>query len=141
MKVYEQYCKWPICVRWIFFLPLSFIAAVVLAWCLRFIVLINAPGVLQIVIDLGFPVLCQSLFLGLIFYTVPKWKMGWVKFFFILRTVFSIVYITLGVVGLYHGVEGASEWEYWKAGVAEVIVFFGSLSIIYELKHDSLAGT
>jgi len=100
-------------------------------------VLVNAPGVLQIVVEMGFPVLCQSLFLGLVFYTVPKWKMAWVKFFFVLRTIFSIGYIILGVVGLYRGVEVASEWEYWKAGIAEAIVFFGSLGVMYELKKDN----
>jgi hypothetical protein len=140
VKVYEQYCKLPVFVRWIFFLPISFISAVVLAWCLRFAVLFNDPGVSQIVIDLGFPVLCQSLFLGIIFYTVPKWKMGWVKSLFALRTIFSMVYIILGVVGFYHGVEGTSEWGYWKAGIAEVIVFFISLSVMHELNHDNLAG-
>jgi hypothetical protein len=107
-----------------------------MAWCLRFTLLVN--DAFQIVVDMGFPAMCQVLFLGLVFYTVPKWKMGWVKFFFILRTIFSIGYIILGVAGLYHGVAVASEWGYWKAGIAEAIVFFGSLGVIYELKDDSL---
>jgi hypothetical protein len=138
MRVYEQYGRWPVWVRWLFFLPLSFVGAAALAWGLRFVVLVSAPiGVSQIVVDLCFPVLCQSLFLVLIFYTVPKWKMGWVTSFFILRTIFSICYIILGVVGLLRGLEVASEWEYWKAGIAEMIVFFGSLSILFQLKSDN----
>jgi hypothetical protein len=139
MRAYKRYCKCPVLVRWLFFLPFSFVGAIALAWSLRFIVLVSAPkGVHQIVADLAFPALCQLLFLGLIFYTVPKWKMGWVKFFFIIRTIFSIGYVIFGVVGLCRGVEAASEWEYWKAGIAEGIVFFGSLYIMYELKNESL---
>ncbi len=142
MVIYERYCKLPVWIRWLLFLPLSFIATTALAWSLRLIVQFNPivePP--QIIVDLGFPVLCQSIFLGLVFYTVPKWKIGWVKSFFIFRTIFSIGYIILGVVGLLQGLKAASEWEYWKAGIAEAIVFLGSLYVMYELKDNNLTET
>lgn len=137
MKVYEQYCKWPIWIRWIFFLPLSFIGAGLLAWAFRFAFQFLSPfEISQIIIDLTFPALCQYVFLCLVFFTVPRWKMGWVISFFVMRTLFSISYIVLGITGLLNGVETTSGWEYWKAGIAELIVFFTSLSVFTFLKDE-----
>lgn len=135
MGVYERYCKWPSWLRWILFLPVSFIGATTVAWFFRFL---HTYELLQIAVDLGYPVLWQFCFLSLVFFTVPKKKIGWIKFFFILRTIFSTGYIIFGVVGLHFGIEASSKWEYWKAGIAEMIVFFVSFWLMSQLKDEIL---
>jgi len=135
MGVYERYGEWPSWLRWILFLPVSFIGATAVAWSIRFLNALEFP---QIAVDLGYPVLWQSCFLIFVFFTAPKKKMGWIKFLFILRTIFLMGYIILGVVGLYQEIEASFEWGYWKAGIAEMIVFFVSLGIMRTLKDEIL---
>ena len=134
MGMYEKYSAWPEWLRWLIFLPSSLLCATAMAWVLRLTA--QAEDAFQIVVDLGFPVLWQSIFLGCIFFLVPRGKMGFVWTFFGLRTVFSIGYFAIGIWGLYRGIETSQEWAYWKSGIAELIVFAGSLGVISQLKTD-----
>ncbi len=133
MGVYEKYNKWPEWLRWILFLPLSLIGSTALAWIMRITL---SQDALKIVVDLGFPLLWQALFLGFIFFTVPRCKMGWTITFFSLRVIEAIIYIGVGIWVMCVVPEDPPTWaDYWKQGVAEVIAVLGSIGVLTSLKE------
>ena len=69
----QRYNKLPEWLRWILFLPISFIFSIILWFFMdsagRYV------GAYEFVIAILHPVIVQALFLILIFYTVPKSKL------------------------------------------------------------------
>ncbi|MDF7809577.1 hypothetical protein P4E94_19220 [Pontiellaceae bacterium B12219] len=139
MGVYEKYCGWPEWLRWVLFLPMSLIGSTVIALLMSIIL---GQDALRIVVDLGYPLLWHALFIGSVFYTVPRRKMGWAITFVSLRVISAILYIIWGLVSTLILPDRIPDWEipgwsdYWKQGVAEVIVVIGSIGVLATLKES-----
>ena len=132
MAITKTWLRLPTFVRWILFLPVSVFVGAGFAWLLRVVWsrFVDFP----IVVDLGFPVLCQTCILGCVFFTVPAGHMIFLWSLFSLRTLFSVGYIALGIWGLSAGHEFATNWTYWKGALGEAIVLLGTLCVVKELK-------
>jgi hypothetical protein len=131
----QRYNKLPEWLRWVLFLPISFVFSIILWFFMnsagRYI------GAYEFVLAILHPVIVQVLFLVLIFYTVPKSKLKWVIAFIVLRSLFLVFFIAQPILSLL-GTEMIYDWIFFKELIGEVLTLFASIVTYKELKKNIL---
>ena len=107
----QRYNKLPEWLRWVLFLPVSFIFSIILWFFMDSAACF--VGAYEFVFAILDPVIVQVLFLILIFYTVPKDKLKWVIAFIVLRSLFLVFFIAQPILSLL-GREMIYDWIFLK---------------------------
>ncbi|MBU4349181.1 hypothetical protein KJ599_02540 [bacterium] len=107
----QKYNKLPEWLRWILFLPISFIFSIILWFFIDSAG--RRVGAYEFVLAILHPVIVQAFFLMLIFYTVPKSKLKWVIAFIVLRALFLIFFVAQPILSLL-GTEMIYDWIFSK---------------------------
>ena len=136
----ERYNKWPEWVRWILFLPISFVFSVALWFFILWFFLTPADGSIDIfsfgfVIEILHPVVVQVLFLALVFFTVPRGKLIWVKTLIILRALILVFFVAQPVLN-FMGADLPYDIEFLKDLVGEILTLAASIWLFRELKEE-----
>jgi hypothetical protein len=131
----QRYNKLPEWLRWVLFLPISFIFSIILWFFMdsagRYV------GAYEFVLAILHPVIVQALFLILIFYTVPKSKLKWVIAFIVLRSLFLVFFIAQPILSLL-GTETIYDWIFFKEIIGEIVTLIISIVVYKELKKNIL---
>lgn len=129
----QRYNKLPEWLRWVLFLPISFLFSIILWFFMnsagRYI------GAYEFVLAILHPTIVQVLFLILIFYTVPKSKLKWVIAFIVLRSLFLVFFIAQFILSLL-GTEMIYDWIFFKELIGEILTLFASIVTYKELKKN-----
>ncbi|SRR6056297_115211 len=130
-KLLKKYENLPKVIRWIIFLPISFLFSIIITFAMRSAA--QQVGGWGIVDDIFHPVFAQIVFLYGIYYTIPKWKVRGVTFFVIVRTLVLLALIILPILvfirdGYFH------DWELIKDAIGEILTLVASLYLVKEIK-------
>ena len=129
----QRYNKLPEWLRWVLFLPISFIFSIILWFFMdsagRYV------GAYEFVLAILHPVIVQALFLILIFYTVPKSKLKWVIAFIVLRSLFLVFFIAQPILSLL-GTEMIYDWIFFKELIGEIVTLIISIGVYRELRKN-----
>jgi uncharacterized membrane protein len=139
--IIKRYNKWPEWVRWILFLPISFVFSVALWFFILWFFLTPADGSLDIfsfgfVIDILHPVVVQVLFLALVFFTVPRGKLIWIKTLIILRALILVFFIAQPILN-FMGADLPYDIEFFKDFAGEIFTLAASIWLFKELKEEA----
>ena len=140
-KILKRYNEWPEWVRWILFLPISSFFSVILWYFILFFFLRtndNSSGIFgfDIVIEVIHPAAVQVIFLYLIFFTVPRGKLIWVKILIILRALFLVLFATQPVLN-FLGADLPYDIEFFKDIAGEILTLVVSIWLFRELKQEN----
>ena len=140
-KILRRYNKLPEWVRWILFLPISAFFSVILWYFILFFFLRTTDNNLDIfsfdiVIEIIHPAVIQVVFLCLIFFTVPRGKLIWVKTLIILRVLFLVLLATQPVLN-FLGADLPYDIEFFKDIVGEILTLVASIWLFRELKQEN----
>ena len=139
LEKYEALPEW---LRWIVFLPISAIAPVILT-CIMTLFWTNYHETL--LADIASPVIIWFLFLGMIYYTVPRGKLIWVKILIGIRVLFLVILVLLPIVAIVISLakgegniffEIYDDWSILKDIVTEVLILAASLMLLNYVKED-----
>ncbi|MBA7587389.1 hypothetical protein ES708_29418 [subsurface metagenome] len=131
----QRYNKLPEWLRWILFLPISFVFSIIIWFFIdsagRYV------GAYEFVLAILHPVIVQASFLILIFYTVPKSKLKWVIAFIVLRSLLLVFFVAQPILSLL-GTEMIYDWIFFKELIGEIVTLIISIGVYRELKKDIL---
>lgn len=130
IKKYNQIPRW---IRWILFLPISFILAII-GW-LTLALLTYLFGGSATVVDILHPVIVQIIFLIVVFYTVPSGKLKWVKSLIIFRSLFLLFFIAQPIIN-YLGANLFYDSSFFIDLAGEIITLITSIWLFKELKNS-----
>lgn len=139
--ILERYNKWPEWVRWILFLPISFVFSVALWFFILWFLLTPTDGSIDIfsfsfIIEILHPVVVQVIFLALVFFTVPRGKSTWVKTLIILRALILLFFVAQPVLN-FLGADLPYDIEFFKGLVGEILTLVASIWLFRELKEEN----
>ena len=140
-KIFKRYNRWPEWVRWILFLPISSFFSVILWYFILFFFLKTNGNNLDIfsfdiIIEIIHPAVVQIIFLYLIFLTVPRGKLIWVKTLIILRALFLVLFATQPVLN-FLGADLPCDIEFFKDIAGEILTLVASIWLFRELKQEN----
>jgi len=131
MDLVKNYNSLPEWLRWLLFLPISTFLAHLVYLIFNNIYIYGAIAYPEYVIYLLAPILFQAPFLYLVYYTIPRWKIGAMISFIALR----IIYVFLMIILLAQGI------PIFKAPVnipfeviREAVAFVLSIAIVATIK-------
>ena len=135
-----KYNKLPRWLRWILFLPISLISSVALWFIILWFFLTPADGSIDIfsfgfVIEILHPVVVQVIFLALVFFTVPRGKLIWVKALIMLRALILLFFIAQPVLN-FMGADLPYDIEFLKDLIGEILTLAASIWLFRELKNE-----
>jgi len=150
-ELMSKYYNLPEWVRWVIFLPISLIVSIVLGLIISIIMLtpgynfdllralLSAVNVGQIV----YSVAVSSIFLFMVFLTIPRWHWGAVIFFVAMRSLVLIFLLLMLVMTPYLVSIGCFDnssykdiynWKYYSDIIVELCVLVTSILIVLETK-------
>lgn len=136
-KTIEHYQGWPEWLRWILFLPISFVLSVFFGYAI--LLSANFAGIFTPTrADILHPVIVQTFFLLFVYITVPRSKLVWVAAFIGLRSLWLLLFIAQPVLNLI-GTDIAYDSAFFKDALGEVLTLAVSVYVYQKLKKEGLS--
>lgn len=135
--ILERYESLPEWLRWILCWPISAFFSLVFGWLL---LLTAGREAFEEVVRLSHPVIIQVLFLGAIFFTVPRAKLAFVVAFIVLRSVFLLMFAVVTPLVLLEIVPKPDDlvldWQsWWRPFLGEVLTLAASIATFRTLRE------
>jgi len=129
----QKYNNSPEWLRWILFLPISFIISTITWFFLDSSA--RMIGAYELVLDVLHPVIFQVLFLFLVFHTIPRVRLRAIKILIILRSLILLFFVASPVL-VFLGIEQVFDFIFFKKLTGEIITLLASFSLFKELRKD-----
>lgn len=141
-----KYNKLPEWLRWILFLPISLISSIIIWFVINSSAGYAAFGDAGtgVIGEILHPVIVQALFLWFVFATVPRWKIKWVKFLIIIRSLLLVGLIMSPILlflcmKLQIDIDTSHppyDWGFFRMLTGEIITLLISIEIFEILKNN-----